>query len=459
MTAPLRWHVDRANVVAVAGLVAIAAYFAVLSRAIAVWGYDRWMVLILLPVLILVGTVIIRVVTRDDVRPLTKLMIVALLAKLAATFVRYFVTFELYGYGDATTYDVRGFEIATAFHDGHLNVLDVVTLRQETQFIEDLTGLIYTIMGPSRLGGFLVYSFIGFCGLVLFHRAARIGIPEIAERRYALFVYFMPTLIFWPSSIGKESVMLFALGLSAYGAARLLARRPVSVVPLAAGLGLGYMIRPHVAFVVLVALAVALLLRRRPHISGASFGPFGRLVVVVALAIAAAFMLGQAVDRFLPVSEATGVDAVGELLDQAESGTSSGGSEVGRQTPNSPLEYPQAVFSVLFRPTIFDVSSAGTALAAAETTLVLVLVVLSWRRLKNLPVLMFRRPYLVFCLVYMGIFAFAWSSFANLGALVRQRVQVWPFVLLLLALPVLVPRDRSRSSSHPSARTSVGTAR
>ena len=178
--------------------------------------------------------------------------------------------------------------------------------------------------------------------------------------------------------------MLFALGLSAYGAARLLARRPVSLVPLAGGLGLAYMIRPHVAFVVLVALAVALVFRRRGRATtGPSFGPLGRLILVVGLAVAASFMLGQAVDRFLPVSETTGVDAVGELLDQAESGTSSGGSEVERQTPNSPFEYPQAVFSVLFRPTIVDVSSVGTALSSAETTLVLVMLVFSWRRLEE----------------------------------------------------------------------------
>ncbi len=456
MTAPLRFNVDRANVIAVVGLAVIAGYFAVLARAMAVWDYDRWMVLILLPLLVLAGMLIIRFVTRNDARPLATLMVVALLAKLGATFVRYFVTFELYGYGDSTAYDQRGAEIANAFHNGDLKVLDIVSFRQETQFIDDLTGLIYSIMGPSRLGGFLVFSFVGFCGLILFHRAARIGVPELDERRYALFLYFMPTLIFWPSSIGKEAVMLFALGLGAYGSARLLARRTVAVLPLAAGIGLAYWIRPHVAFVMLLALAVALVFRRRPRTGQPSFGPLGRLLIVIGLAIVAAFALGEAVDRLLPVNnDATGVEAVGDLLDRAESGTAEGGSQISRQTPNSPLEYPQAVFSVLFRPTIFDATSAGAAVAAAETTLVLIITVLSWRRLKNLPTLMFRRPYLILSVVYIGVFAFAWSSFSNLGALVRQRVQVWPFVLLLLALPLVLPRDRPRPAEQ---RVPIGTS-
>ncbi len=457
MTAPLRFHVDRANVIAALGLAVIAGYFAVLARAITVWNYDQWMVLILLPLLAFVGALIIRAVTRNDARPLTTLMTVALLAKLGATFVRYFVTFELYGYGDSALYDEHGAEIANAFHNGDLGVLDIVSFRQETQFIDDLTGLIYTIMGPSRLGGFLVFSFIGFGGLILFHRAARIGVPELAERRYAILLFFMPTLIFWPSSIGKEAVMLFALGLGAYGSARLLARRRTAVLPLAAGIGLAYLIRPHVAFVMLLALAVALLFRRRQRTGQPTFGPFGRLLIVVGLAIAAAFALGQAVDRLLPVSnEATGVEAVGDLLDRAESGTAAGGSQIARQTPNSPFEYPQAVFSVLFRPTIFDATSAGNAVAAAETTLVLIIAVLSWRRLKNLPTLMFRRPYLILCVVYIGVFAFAWSSFSNLGALVRQRVQVWPFVLLLLALPVVLPRRASAPGGPAGPDRHVG---
>ena len=35
------------------------------------------------------------------------------------------------------------------------------------------------------------------------------GLPTGDHRRYALLVFFMPSLLFWPSSIGKESWMLF----------------------------------------------------------------------------------------------------------------------------------------------------------------------------------------------------------------------------------------------------------
>ena len=102
------------------------------------------------------------------------------------------------------------------------------------------------------------------------------------------------------------------------------------------------------------------------------------------------------------------------------------------------------MFSVLFRPTILEADSAGNVVAAVETTLVLVLCAVSWKRLRNVPAMAFRRPYVLFCVVYTGIFAFAWSSFSNLGALARQRVQVWPFVLVFLAAS-----DRGAPPSRP----------
>ena len=51
------YRLNRANVVAWAGLAAIAVYFAVLTHAVGAWPYDEWMVLILAPALLAVGTV------------------------------------------------------------------------------------------------------------------------------------------------------------------------------------------------------------------------------------------------------------------------------------------------------------------------------------------------------------------------------------------------------------------
>ena len=158
------YRLNRANVVAWLGLAAIAVYFAVLTHAVRAWPYDEWMVLLLVPALLAVGTGIIVAVTRHDDQPLTTLIVVALVVKLAASFVRYYVAFSLYGSGDATLYDAAGTEIAESFHRGELSLTDLLALRQGTRFIDDLTGADLRADRPEparRLPRLLVHRVLG----------------------------------------------------------------------------------------------------------------------------------------------------------------------------------------------------------------------------------------------------------------------------------------------------------
>ncbi len=172
-------------------------------------------------------------------------------------------------------------------------------MRSGTPFVDQFTGLLYAVIGPTRPGGFLVFSWIAFWGLFLFHRAALIGFPEADQRRYALLVFFLPSLLFWPSSIGKEALMLFGLG------DQRLRRGPTARAPawwwasLGIGLGFTYLVRPHVTAVLLGSIALAFVFRRsgkRPPL----FGPAVRLLVVAGLIVVTTFALGQAADRILP---------------------------------------------------------------------------------------------------------------------------------------------------------------
>ena len=81
--------------------------------------------------------------------------------------------------------------------------------------------------------------------------------------------------------------------------------------------------------------------------------------------------------------------------------------------------------------------------------LLLVLTVAAWPRLKALPTLLRRNPYLVFAVVYALAFILAFSGFANFGILARQRVLMVPFFLVLLA-------RRLRSISVSSTPRSPG---
>ena len=73
--------------------------------------------------------------------------------------------------------------------------------------------------------------------------------------------------------------------------------------------------------------------------------------------------------------------------------------------------------------------------SAAEGMFMLTMLGLGWRRLVRVPGLMFRTPYVAYCVAFVVMFTLAFSSISNFGIITRQRTQVFPFVLGLLAVP------------------------
>ncbi len=76
-----------------------------------------------------------------------------------------------------------------------------------TAFVEGLTGYVYFLIGSSLLGGFFVFSWLGFWGLLLFQRAFATALPDADCAATPCSSCSCPSLLFWPSSIGKEAWM------------------------------------------------------------------------------------------------------------------------------------------------------------------------------------------------------------------------------------------------------------
>ena len=107
------------RVVASLGLVAIAAYCGVLAWCMEHVSYDTWAALVIAPFILAVSLPMIRWITRDDDDPMFGLLGAALVVKLLASLLRYFVAFELYGgRADAARYDLVGRAARQSVHCG-----------------------------------------------------------------------------------------------------------------------------------------------------------------------------------------------------------------------------------------------------------------------------------------------------------------------------------------------------
>jgi hypothetical protein len=351
------------------------------------------------------------------------------------------MVYGLYGgAADSARYASDGAQVADQLHHGVLGI-DLGVPLVGTGFVILLTGVVYAFTWPTVIGGFLVFGWLSFWGQYLFYRAFRVGFPNGDARRYALLVLLLPSILFWPSSIGKDAWMLLCLGASAYGVALLLERRHGAVLWLGLGSAGTLMVRPHVTLLVFAGLVVGYVVRRRPDRLTA-FGPVKTLVTVTLLAVAGMFML-RAVSNFLGTDpfSSNGID---QTVNFTEERTGDTASEYSIPPFRSPIRLPVAVVTVLFRPFPFEAHNVQSLIASVEGLLLLALVLTSMPRIRAAFASMRRHPYVGFALVYLLLFCVAFSAFANFGILTRERVQAFPFVLVLLAGARPPPQPRPR---------------
>jgi hypothetical protein len=385
---------------------------------------------------------------RERDPSLVKLLVAALLLKLFGSLVRYWVAVAFYdSNADAFEYHRVGVDLAMRFRAGNLDT--GLASLSGTDFISFFTGIVYTITGPSIFAGFLLYSWLAFGGMFYLYRAFTIAIPDGRKRSYARLLFFMPSMLYWPSSIGKEAWMLFTLGLAAYGTARVLTGRPwrgMAVAGLA--MWLAAIVRAHVAGMVVLGLVVAYLFARPPRRLGA-LGPAVKLFALAALVVVAVALLGRT-QEYLLEKGIDPQDGVTSVLAETQRRTNQGGSNFeAPSTGVSLAKLPLAAVTILFRPFPFEVHNAQAAITALESSLLLCLALARRRAIWHAVRHLRRWPYVAFILVYSGLFVVAFSSIANFGILARERTQLLPFFLVLLA----VPASRPRPAPAPAATT------
>ena len=443
------------------GLVAAGiGYLLALTWCIGNVSYDVWGVLVVLPPLAIIGILGIKRVFSGEHQPLARVMMLGLAAKLAGAFARYWVSFDAYGGAtDAARYHAAGVTAAGRVWSGQDSPLAVIPYGTGTEFMKRFTGMVYTLVGSSRLAGFMVFAFMAYWGVVLFVKAACIAIPDLHQRRYAALCAFAPSIVYWPSSIGKEAPMMLSLGVASYGFARLLSHRGVLIPAIisVAGIAGTMFIRPHIGglwVAGLVPALVVMIVKGRVRIGDARRGRGANRIVllaVIAVAVAGLSFVASTTMRYLQFNEGAATVSSNNLtniLTETTRRTSEAGSNFRPVVVTGPVDWPEASIRTLTRPLLIEARNLFQLITALEMTALIGLILVSYRRLLNLPRLMFTNPYIAFAMVTLFLGGLAYSSFANLGVLARQKSLIVPLMLLIPCVPAL-PSRFSRSHRPP----------
>ncbi len=371
-----------------------------------------------------------RVVSRQHDPIVGRFIVLGLFAKLAGSVARYTFMADLYdGRGDFNRYFSRGREIAGVIRSGSL---PDEARETGTPFMDFIAGVVYAVV-PNRLWiGFAVFAILSFIGALFFLLAFQLAIPDGNHRLYAGLIFFLPTMVFWPSSIGKEAWLVFTLGIATYGAARVLRRAPFGYLVAAVGMTGVFLVRPHMGALIALSFTGAFVLRfRDPDVST---NPIAWIIGLLIISVGAGYAASNFGDE-LPRDESVEGTATDQVFAETTRRTSQGGSAFDSRPVRGPVDFLHAAVTVPFRPFPLEAHNRQAQLTSLEGLLFLALIALSLPRLANLPRLLLRRPFVAMAAAYSVGFIIAFSNVGNFGILTRQRAQLLPFIIILLCLP------------------------
>lgn len=291
-----------------------------------------------------------------------------------------------------------------------------------TKFVESFTGLFAYGLGFGKVSTFLVYNLFGLAGLLLLARMLfdlwpyRTGFGKTIP----YVILLLPGLSFWSSAIGKDAPAFLAVNMAVFSSMDLGRRK----VTFGIAVLIMFLVRPHVASIMLFAAGIALF-------AGRGVGPVARIATLAAVGIAMALAIPFAV-RYVGLEDGVTLRSATDYIELRQSLNMEGGGGVDISSMSPPMQ----MFTYLFRPLFFDAPGLMGLIVSFENLLLLALsliyvpraVLLFWRN-ASLPI-RFNAVYATLALI---IFA---TTTANLGLAIRQKTMVLPSVFILIALAV-----------------------
>lgn len=290
-----------------------------------------------------------------------------------------------------------------------------------TQFVIWTVQLSKEIVGGTYLDYFLVFQAFGFFGLVILMRimeeiTAELAVPQPLTA-YALL--FLPGLHFWTASIGKDGPLFTAVCLAIWSVMQLKRR----FIQLGVALLIMLLIRPHIALVALIALALTFLTDNRTRTA------YRLLLVVFALA---GVSVAVATMRDTFSIDLTNADSVSDFMARREVLLES--VDAGNTVVNA--SFPVRVLSLLFRPLFFDAEGIFALVASLESVAALSAVGYLLFHFRSSSRLTRSVTFLRFGIAFaLGVTLLLGMTYYNVGLGLRQRTMIMPgLVALVVAL-------------------------
>ena len=298
-----------------------------------------------------------------------------------------------------------------------------------TRFVIYMVQYLKDILGGTYLDYFLLFQAFGFWGVVLMMRIFEEIHIELGTKQspFTYLLFFLPSIHFWTSAIGKDAPLFLAASLAVWSAMQLRRRF------IAFGLSILIMVlfRPSIALAALMALALSAFIDPRNSVGT-------KLVLLLAAFAAVVPVLGTVENTFrVDVTSAESVSDFFQYQSEISAQDEGGSAVVG-------ASYPVRIFSLLFRPLFVDANGAFGLIASLENLFLMFILFQMLRNFGSVKKLVrsvfFVRFGSIFAVVLILLLGFVYY---NVGLGLRQKVMFMPGLLTLFVAVLAVKHAKA----------------
>ena len=307
---------------------------------------------------------------------------------------------------DSTTYYAESLSIDNAFFVG-VGAVSVIAAPFSN-------GLEFNFLATT-----IIFSIYGFIGLLAFDGALTnitVSAPQTIKS-IARFIVFFPSISFWSVAISKDVFAFLSIGLFVFS----LSYKSPRYILLSFSMIIMFIVRPHIAFVYMLALTVALLFSKGVNLS---FRILAIFALMLCIAVSYSFIF-----EYIGIEGSNFTSEIHDsILTRQDLYAGSGGAEVNL----AGMSIPMQLFTYMFRPLPYEIRNVTTFITAIENSLLLVFAVYSMGAIKRGVSSVDRFSKSVLMVYFISSLTILATTTGNLGIAARQKWMILPAAIFLV---------------------------
>jgi 4-amino-4-deoxy-L-arabinose transferase-like glycosyltransferase len=436
-------------------LLALATFVGILVVAPADGGAAT---LLTMPLAALVGLMIFGI--KDDRKFLLRLFFAGLLVRMLVGTLIYVLHLQEFFGGDAFTYDFFGDALLRTWagEKYYQTMVDMFTGggRSSGWGMIYMVAAIYKVIGRNMLAIQYVNSVLGAATAPIAYLIAMEIFPnKRMARTCALLSAFFPSMVLWSAQGLKDGPIVFLLAVSMLATLKLGERLNAKyLVALALALCALITLRFYVFYIVVVAVAAAFILGRRP-LSAKSFARQFIIMITIGLVLAYFGVSRYASAQFETFGSLRQLQVMRQ--DAARSAQSGFGEDVDVSTPGGVLGAIPLGFSyLLFAPFPWQFGSLRALITLPEMIVwwccIPLLVLGLWFTIKH------RVRQVAPILIFTVLLTLTYSVLqGNVGTAYRQRAQLLIFYFVFVAVGFVLVREKREERKRRGEREKLSS--